>query len=74
MRVGAVEHFQVQLRAGEVTLWTTALQGQFGADLFPAIARVANDEFVGNEDVVQEHFVEVMLAEHGVDRSYGDTG
>ncbi|MNE20186.1 hypothetical protein D3C80_1132940 [compost metagenome] len=74
LRVGGVEHFQVQLGAAQVALRAAALQRQLGAHLLPAIARLADDKFVGDEYVLQEHFVEIVLAQHVVDRPHRDAG
>ncbi|MNP11881.1 hypothetical protein D3C76_1040910 [compost metagenome] len=72
--VGGVEHFQVQLGAAQVALRAAALERQFGPDLFPAITWLPDDKVVGHEHVIEEHFIEIMLAQHVVDRPNRDAG
>ncbi|MNQ90428.1 hypothetical protein D3C85_1057700 [compost metagenome] len=74
LRIGRIEHFQIQLGTAQITLRTTALQRQFGAHLFPAVAGLADEEVIGHKDVFQEHFIEVVLADHVVDRANRDAG
>ncbi|MNZ67703.1 hypothetical protein D3C78_859580 [compost metagenome] len=72
VRIGGIEHFQVELGAGQVAFRAAAFQRKLGADLLPTITRLAEQILVGNEHVFEEHFVEVMLADHVVDRSDGN--
>ena len=48
--------------------------GALSADLPPAAADLAQDQGVGDKDVVEDDFVEVVAAIEGDDRPDGDAG
>jgi hypothetical protein len=59
---------------GQEALRATALVGNLRGDLLPPGARCPEQHVVGDEDVVQDDLVEVVLAVEQPDRVHGQAG